>query len=60
MSPRLALSGDIVKLCGIKATATAAPTFDYDKDELPPEDRAVLDQLATCLMTGALKGKACR
>jgi len=60
VSPNLALSGDIVKLCGIKASATttAAPTFDYDKEELHPEDRAVLDQLATCLMTGALKGKA--
>jgi len=58
VSPNLALSGDIVKMCGIKASGTtAAPTFDYDKEELHPEDRAVLDQLATCLMTGALKGK---
>jgi peptidoglycan-associated lipoprotein len=59
VSPNLALSGDIVQLCGIKATAnaTAAPTFDYDKEELHPEDRQVLDQLAACLMTGALKGK---
>jgi peptidoglycan-associated lipoprotein len=58
VSQSLALSGDIVKLCGIKVTATtAAPTFDYDKAELSPEDRAVLDQLATCLVTGALKGK---
>ena len=59
VSPNLALSGDIVKMCGIKASAnaTASPTFDYDKEELHPEDRAVLDQLATCLMTGALKGK---
>src|SRR5215203_5593961 len=60
VSPNLALAGDIVKLCGIKAAAntTAAATFDYDKEELHPEDRAVLDQLATCLMTGALKGRA--
>jgi peptidoglycan-associated lipoprotein len=61
VSPNLALSGDIVKLCNIKVSATAAtaaPTFDYDKEELHPEDRAVLDQLATCLMTGALKGKS--
>jgi peptidoglycan-associated lipoprotein len=59
VSPNLALAGDIVKLCGIKASAntTAAPTFDYNKEELHPDDRAVLDQLATCLMTGALKGK---
>ncbi|HUS32373.1 MAG TPA: OmpA family protein [Kofleriaceae bacterium] len=58
VSQSLALSGDIVQLCGIKVAATSAtPTFDYDKAELSPEDRAVLDQLATCLTTGALKGK---
>jgi peptidoglycan-associated lipoprotein len=58
VSPTLALSGDIVKMCGIKASETANPNFDYDKDELAPEDRAVLDQLAQCLTTGALKGRA--
>ena len=57
VSQSLALSGDIIALCGIKASANAAATFDYDKAELSPEDRAVLDQLATCLTTGALKGK---
>jgi peptidoglycan-associated lipoprotein len=60
VSPNLAISGDLVALCGIKAAASTAanPTFDYDKEELTPEDRQVLDQLAACLMTGALKGKA--
>jgi peptidoglycan-associated lipoprotein len=58
VSPNLSLSGDIVQLCGIKAAATANPTFDYNKEELTPEDRSVLDQLATCMLTGALKGKA--
>jgi peptidoglycan-associated lipoprotein len=60
VSPNLALSGDIVEMCNIKVTqgATAAPTFDYDKEDLHPDDRAVLDQLATCLMTGALKGRS--
>lgn len=58
VSPNLALSGDIMSMCGIKAAATAAPPqFDYDKEELTPEDRAVLDQLADCLTKGALKGK---
>jgi peptidoglycan-associated lipoprotein len=52
VSPTLSLSGDI------KAQGDGSPSFDYDKEELAPEDRAVLDQLATCLMTGALKGKA--
>jgi peptidoglycan-associated lipoprotein len=58
VSQSLALSGDIVKMCGIKASAeSASPTFDYDKAELSPEDRAILDQLAACLTSGALKGK---
>lgn len=59
VSPNLAVSGDLVQLCGIKAAAAAPnPTFDYDKDELTPDDRSVLDQLATCMTSGALKGKA--
>jgi len=60
VSPGLALSGDLIQLCGIKAAAstTAPAKFDYDKDELTPDDRNVLDQLAQCLMTGPLKGKA--
>ena len=58
VSPNLSLAGDILKLCGITAAATANPTFDYDKEELTPEDRSVLDQLATCLTKGPLKGKA--
>jgi len=38
--------------------SSPSPTFEYDKDELTQDDRTVLDQLATCLMTGALKGKS--
>jgi peptidoglycan-associated lipoprotein len=60
VSPGIAMSGDIAAMCNIKSTmaANANPHFDYDKDELTSEDRAVLDQLATCLTSGALKGKA--
>jgi len=59
VSPNLAVSGDIMSTCTIKATAGSAnPQFDYDKDELTPDDRNVLDQLATCMTTGPLKGKA--
>ncbi len=58
VSNNLALSGDLLAMCGIKATPSAAnPKFDYDKDELTSDDRNVLDQLATCMTTGALKGK---
>ena len=60
VSPGLALSGDLIQMCGIKAatTTTANPKFDYDKDELTEDDRNVLGQLAQCLISGALKGKA--
>ena len=59
MSDNLALSGDLVSMCGIKAAPSAAnPKFDYDKDELTEDDRNVLGQLAQCLMSGPLKGKA--
>ncbi len=58
VSPTLAVSGDIIAACGIKvATPAGAPKFDYDKEELAPEDRTVLDAIATCLMTGPLKGR---
>lgn len=58
VSPNLSISGDIVKLCNITGSGSANPTFDYDKDELAPEDRSVLDQLAVCLTKGPLQGKA--
>lgn len=58
VSPGLAVSSDVLAACGIKATASANPKFDYDKDELAPDDRVVLDLLATCLISGPLKGKA--
>ena len=60
VSGGLAVGGDIAAACGIKAfdKSATAPKFDYDKDELGPDDRAVLDQIATCLISGALKGKA--
>ena len=60
VSSGLAVSGDIVAACGLKVVTPsgAAPTFDYDKDEITADDRAVLDQIAKCLTEGALKGKA--
>jgi peptidoglycan-associated lipoprotein len=60
VSPGIAISGDLAELCKIKSTMTtkANPQFDYDKDELTADDRQVLDQLATCLTSGTLKGRA--
>jgi peptidoglycan-associated lipoprotein len=58
VSPGIALSGDLAAMCNIKTPQSANPKFDFDKDELTSEDRAVLDQLASCLTSGAAKGKA--
>ncbi len=60
VSSGLAVSGDIAAACGLKVASptTPNPTFDYDKDEITGDDKAVLDQIAVCLTTGALKGKA--
>jgi peptidoglycan-associated lipoprotein len=57
VSPGLAISGDILKACGITAIKNANPKFDYDQDELTEDDRTILGQIATCLTTGPLKGK---
>jgi len=58
VTPGLAISPDILSACGITAVTTANPTFDTDQDELTPDDRKILDQIATCLTTGPLKGKS--
>src|SRR5687767_9472210 len=43
VSPSLAISADIIAACGIKAAPkSGSPKFDYDKDELTAEDRAIL------------------
>lgn len=58
MSNTLAISDDIVQLCGIKATTSgASPKFGFDKADLSDDDHNVLQQLATCMKTGPLQGK---
>ena len=59
VSHTLAMSDELLKLCGIKSTASAAdPKFAYDEDVLTGDDRNVLEQVATCMTTGPLKGKS--
>lgn len=59
MSHTLAISSDIVQLCGIKATTSgASPKFAFDRAELSDDDHNVLQQLATCMRTGPLQGKS--
>jgi outer membrane protein OmpA-like peptidoglycan-associated protein len=59
VSPSLSVTSDLAALCQLKVDQQAAsPKFDYDKAELLPADRAVLEQIATCVTTGPGKGKA--
>lgn len=55
-APAVAMSDDLRHVCGIADTG-AAPKFDFDSAVLDTTDRSELDQLATCMTTGPLKGK---
>ena len=58
VSPTVAVGDSLAKQCELKLGNTqAAPKFDYDTSELAPADRDVLQQIATCVTTGPLKGK---
>lgn len=61
VTPTLGLSEDLARTCGLAfGNVDHAPKFDYDRDELPPSDRDVLAQVATCLTDGPLRGRAVR
>jgi peptidoglycan-associated lipoprotein len=61
VSPSLGLSQDIAAACKIEfGSVDHAPKFDFDDDELLPADRDVLQQVAVCVTTGPLKGRALR
>jgi peptidoglycan-associated lipoprotein len=52
------ISPQIVALCKIKFNdADTAPKFDYGEAGLAQEDRNVLEQVAKCMTSGALKMK---
>lgn len=58
VSPNLTVAGDLARQCSLHFNSTPqAPKFDFDRFELLPEDRDVLDQVATCLSTGPLQGR---
>ena len=53
------VSEDILRACKIQIdNVDRAPRFDYDDAELLPEDRDVLEQIAKCVTTGPLRGRA--
>ncbi len=56
VSPNLAAGDDLVKQCSLTAVKQDTPRFDFDTSELTSQDRDVLQQVATCLTTGPLKG----
>ena len=58
-SQNVALGEDIQRLCQISiASVEKAPKFDFDRSDLVGADRDVLAQIAKCLTTGPLKGRA--
>ena len=61
VSPHVAVSDDLARQCSIAvAHVDEAPKFDYDQFELLPDDRTVLQRVATCVTTGPLKGHSLR
>jgi len=51
------ISDEIKKACGI---TDAEAYFAYDSANIRPQDKAVLQKLATCFTTGPLKGREMR
>ena len=57
-SPHIAVDQDLGKQCALHLNnVQQAPKFDFDEFKLLPEDRDVLDQVATCITSGPLKGR---
>jgi peptidoglycan-associated lipoprotein len=57
-SPHIAVDQDLGKQCALQfANQQQAPKFDFDEFKLLPEDRDVLDQVASCITSGPLKGR---
>jgi peptidoglycan-associated lipoprotein len=53
----VSVAGDIVSRCSIVVdNVERAPKFAFDESALTPQDRSVLDQVATCVTTGPLRG----
>ncbi len=55
----VSVSGDIMRACKVVVgNVDRAPKFDFDTSALLPEDRSVLEQIASCVTVGPLKGDA--
>ncbi len=50
---------DIIKACNLKfENLDEAPKFDYDSESLTQGEKNILEAIAKCLTSGALKGRA--
>ncbi|HEY3803919.1 MAG TPA: OmpA family protein [Kofleriaceae bacterium] len=59
VSPSLSVSQELARACALDFNATPkTPKFGFDRFQLLPADRNVLDQVATCITTGPLRGRA--
>lgn len=57
-SANVSVGDDLMQKCKLELGNTqAAPKFDFDTSELEQNDRDVLQQIATCVTTGPLKGQ---
>ncbi len=53
------LSDEIVAACKIDfGNVAEAPKFEYNKSAILEEDRGILEQVAVCVKSGALKGRS--
>jgi peptidoglycan-associated lipoprotein len=57
MTTSLAVSSEIARVCGLRAQSAAGLAFDFDSAQIADEDRAVLAEVARCLVDGALRGR---
>lgn len=56
-SPQLGVSQDLAKQCRLHFAPAEVPQFAYDDFALLPEDRAVLERVASCITSGPLRGR---
>lgn len=58
-SGNVTVSSDIAQACKIDFNnVDRAPKFNIDDSSLEPQDRSVLQQVATCVTNGPLKGRS--
>lgn len=54
----LGVSAELLKACQLRfGDASQAPKFDLDTSDMTESDRSLLQQVATCVTTGPLKGQ---